>query len=185
MMNRRFVRAFAVVPAVLLGAVVQSAGAQLVTPLKNARLSLTISSGTPEAESEVSLKLAGPPGMAVGKVEAVVTFPADALTFDKVTGALVSAELVKVETKVAEPKDGRRALTITVQSASERPLPPDSLLNVVFKVTKGTKPGVLELQLQAKAFGQDGTEVTPVEVYGGRINIQEGELFFGCFFYMH
>jgi hypothetical protein len=170
---------------VLLGVAVQPAEAQLVTPLKNARLSLTISSGTPEAETEVTLKLAGPPGMTVGKVEAVVTFPADALTFDKVTGALIAAELVKVETKVQEPKDGKRALAVTIQSASERPLPPDALLNIVFTVTKGTKPGVLDLQLQAKAFGADGTELQPVEVYGGRINIQEGELFFGCFFYMH
>ena len=170
---------------VLFGVAVRPAGAQLITPLKNARLSLTISSGTPEAESEVTLKLAGPPGMSVAKVEAVVTFPADALTFDKITGALVAAELVKLTTKVEEPKDGRRALTMTIQSASERPLPPDALANIVFKVTKGTKPGVLDLQLQAKAFGPDGAEVQPVEVYGGRINIQEGELFFGCFFYMH
>lgn len=184
MVDLRSVRPVSLLLVALTAFSVEAAGAQLVSPLKNPRLSLGISSGTGEDETEMPLTLAGPAVPGVGKIEALVTLPA-ALNFEKVTGIRVEQKVVKVDAKVQE-KDGQRVLALTVQSGNpDKPLPNEALATLVFKVVKGAQPGVLSLDLQAKAFAPDNKEITPVDVYGGRVNIQESEAFYTCFFYMH
>lgn len=155
------------------------------------RLSLGITSGTSESEVEVPFKLALPARTAIGRIEAQITFPTAALSFEKVAGYRVTQNEVKVEAKLQEapgkdPGD-QRVLALSVETgAGDRPLPEGVLASVVFKVARDTKPDVLALDLQAKAFAlSDRREINPVEVYGGRISIQTPEAFYACFFYMH
>jgi hypothetical protein len=166
--------------------VANAAGAQMVTPLKNPRLSLSISSGTEDEETEQQLKLTGPAGTPLGRIEAVITFPAPTMEFRKVEGYLIASNVLKIETKVREITEGRQALTLSIQPAApDKPIPSDLLANIIFNVIRGTQPQVLTLDLTAKAFAPDKTEVASLEVFGGRVNVQDTKTFFGCFFYMH
>ncbi len=161
------------------------ARAQTAPPAKP-RLSLSIGSGAPESETELTLKLAAPAGMAVGRIEAEVTFQVEALRFDRVAGYLVSEKFLKADTKLGAPNLGKQTLVISFQSAKPgQPIPNDMQVDLVFTVAKGTKPGVLDVGLQAKVFAPDSAPFASVEVYDGRINIQEAEVFYSCFFYMH
>lgn len=154
--------------------------------LQSPRLNLSISAGAPGAETQVQFTLAGPPAMALGRIEAIISFPVETLDFQKVAGYLLDMEAVKVETDVQAPKEGRRIMLVTVRSGeADKPLPATALFDLHFTVAKGAKLGVLALDMSAKAFGLDGREVAPVNVFGGRINIQDPAIFFGCFFYMH
>jgi hypothetical protein len=170
---------------VLATAGATTASAQLVPTLKNPRLSLGVSSGAPEADTEMFLKLAAPAGVAIGRVEATVVFPA-AIEFQEITGAALTQKTVKAETKVSDVVDGRRTLTLALQpETAGQPLPREVNLNLVLKVVKDTPPGVLDVNLQAKAFTPANEPIGSLEVYNGRINIQAPETFFACFFYMH
>lgn len=155
-------------------------------PVAHPRLSLGISAGAPGSDSEVQLKLAGPPDMGIVRIEAVITLPAGKLDFDKVTGSLLAAEVVKSQTALQQANDGRPMLLLSLDSGSpDRPLPAGVLATIKFKVRKDAGLGVLALGLTVKAFARDGQPVDPVSAFGGRINIQEPAIFYGCFFYMH
>ena len=168
---------------VTLGAV-RTATAQSA-PLDSPRLSLGISAGAPGADTQVQLTLAGPRDMALRKIDAVVSFADGTLEFQKVAGYLLDSEILKVETREEKPEGGQRKLLVTVTANSDKPLPLGALVSLHFKVTKETKLGVLDVKLAAKVLGLDSKEITPVAVFGGRINIQDPKIFFGCFFYMH
>lgn len=165
--------------------------AQVASPATATRLSLGISSGTSEAEVEVPVNFAPAGGVEVGKVEAQISFPSQTLSFVKVSGYLASQQAVKIKTDVRTgKKPGDGVLDLSLESANAaRPLPAGVLTNVLFTVAKDAKPEILSLGIQAKAWllGDPPRELKPpeIEVYEGRINIQEPEVFFGCFFYMH
>lgn len=170
----------------LIALVCSGATAAAQTPPENPRLSLGIAAGTSDVESELQLKVALPPGLQLGRIDALLTYPAETLNFEKIAGHLVEQGRVKVDTEVQAVDGGRRTLRLTVRSAEPgAALPVDALANIVFKVGKEVKPTVLDVALQAKVFTPDGREITPVAVYPGRINVQERAVFFGCFFYMH
>ena len=160
-------------------------GAQ-TPPGTNPRLSLSIGSGAPEAETELTLKLASVPGVAIGRLDVEVTFPAEALRFDRVAGYLVTEGLLEVDSRLGDPVFGSRTLFLTLQSAKTGGLVPgDMQVDLLFTVAKETKPGVLDVSLKGTVLGPDGQPIEPVDLYGGRINIQEAEVFYACFFYMH
>jgi hypothetical protein len=171
--------------AVALASFAAPVRAQLVSAPDAPRLSLGISAGAPGSETEVQLKLAGPPDMDVGRIEAVISVPA-VLEFKEVGGSMIAAELVKARTKVGPAKDGLTELAISLESgSSERSLPAAVLANVSFTVRREAKPGVLNLGLRATAFARDGRDLGALESFEGRINIQEPDVFYSCFFYMH
>ncbi len=162
-----------------------SAAAQLVPIVRAPQVSLGIASGAPEAPTEVALRLATPGDVPVGRVDATVTFPVT-LEFSKVGGVLVSEKIVRVETTMATTADGHRTLTLSLQPADgDQPLLSEVNVTLVFNVVKDARPGVLDVTLQAKAFAPDGKPVEGLKVFDGRVNIQESDTFYACFFYMH
>ncbi|MBI4484242.1 MAG: hypothetical protein HY652_15310 [Acidobacteria bacterium] len=160
------------------------------------RLSLGISSGASEVEVEVPLTFTPVRGMEAGRIEAQITFPSRTLSFLKVTGYLLSQQEIKIEAKAREVKGHSEdsptgsVLEISVESASSnKPLPGGVLANLVFTVAKDAQPEVVALGIQAKLWTltDPPREIKPpeLELYEGRINLQEPRVFFGCFFYMH
>jgi hypothetical protein len=161
------------------------ASGQLVSVPNKPRLSLGISAGAPEAETEVSMKLASPVGTSVGRIEAVVSFPIS-LEFKDVTGAAITQRTLKVDRKLSEPEGGRRSVALVIQSETAgQPLARETIVNLVFTVAKDTAPGVLDVNLQGKIFSPSGDPIPTLEVYSGRVNIQTTDVFTACFFYMH
>ncbi len=183
-MDRKRLRGLGLVLA-LLAVGATTATAQLVPIVTAPQLSLGIASGAPEAPTEVALRLATPGDVPVARIEATVTFPTT-LEFAKAGGVLVTEKIVDVDTKVANASDGKRTLTLTLQPAvGDSPLLSEVNVTLVFNVAKDAKPGVLDLKLQAKAFSPNGRMVEGLKIFDGRVNIQEPETFYACFFYMH
>ena len=183
---------------VLISAVIAvgSGQAQILTA-PNPRLTLGISSGTSGIEIEVPLTLTPAKDGKVGKIQAEITFPSEIMSFLKVSQYLASDQEVKIEAKVQndeivqseelkenEPPQSR--LEITLESP-KKPLPAGILTTLVFQFAEEVEPGIIGLGLSARmwAFPDLSQEITAVETYEGRISIQEPDVFFGCFFYMH
>lgn len=189
---------------VLISAVIAvgSGQAQILTA-PNPRLTLGISSGTSGIEIEVPLTLTPAKDGEVGKIQAEITFPSEIMSFLKVSQYLAVDQEVKIEAKVQndevvqndeivqskelkENEPPRSRLEITLESPT-KPLPAGILTTLVFQFAEEVEPQIIGLGLSARmwAFPDLSQEITAVETYEGRISIQEPDVFFGCFFYMH
>ncbi len=157
----------------------------------NPRLSLGITSSTAGIELEVPVTLTPGRGRQIGKVQAKITFPSQKLTFLKVSGYLANEDDVNIQTYVGNAESSgeneeQGELEITVDSPT-KPLPAGTLTTLIFQVSENLEAEILSLGLQARMWeaSDPSQEIDPVESYEGRVSIQEAEVFFGCFFYMH
>jgi len=155
------------------------------------RVSLGSTDGVLGAETELPLRILVPSGAPVGKVQAEVLFPTDKLTFVRVVAASDAADDLRIESEVkpAAPDDpaGQRVLAITVTS-SARPVPPDLVATLVFKVAAKADPEILAVGLRHGrlwAYPETTREITPVETFEGRVALQTPAEAVACFFYMH
>lgn len=161
------------------------------TQAPNSRLSLGITSSTAGIELEVPITLTPGRGRQIGKVQAEITFPSQKLTFLKVSGYLANEEDVKLQTNIrkaetTEENKEQGVLEVTVESPT-KPLPAGTLTTLIFQVSEGLEAEILSLGLQTRMWeaADLSQEIDSVESYEGRVSIQEAEVFFGCFFYMH
>ena len=59
---------------------------------------------------------------------------------------------------------------------------------LVFRVAEEVEEGeLIDVELRASLWGypDSSQEITPLETFDGRVTVQEEEVFFACFFYMH
>ncbi len=159
------------------------ASAQLSEPEKP-RLLLGIAFGTSGVETELSLRLTFPRGVQVGKVQAEIILPADKLVFVRAVGRAASGGDVRLD---QDGEDVAPGVLEIVAESSARPIPSGVVATLVFRVADEVEPEIVAVGLRGRlwAYPDVSQEITPVETYEGRVNIQEPAVFFACFFYMH
>ncbi len=156
-----------------------------------ARLNLGITVETAGSEAQLPLRLVVPGGAAAGKVQVDVLFPADKLTFVRAVVPSSAADDLQVHADVkpaaGDDPPGQRVLSVSVVAGPSRPVPPDLVTTLVFKIGDKATPEVLPVGLrrgQVWSFPDVTRAITPVETFDGRVGVQTLDVF-ACFFYMH
>ena len=154
-------------------------------------ITLSQSSGPPDANVTVPVYFAAAEGVRTGRLELSVDYPPTELSF-------VNAELsglsegVGVTLEVGAETTADRATVHVVLSAASgagepEPVPDGPLVYLVFKVAAHTAPGTLLALMPTPAIStlDDPTQpVTPVEAPEGQIVVSKPGII-ACFFYMH
>lgn len=175
----------------LLGGVLTHSPASAQAPeAGNPRLDLGFALGTPGVETELSLTLRLVREIEVGRVEAEILFSDDELAFVGTRPAAAEGVSVDVELQPMEQPahDGGQAVLKVVVESSDRPIPAAVLATLVFRVAEEVEEGELidvELRASLWAYPDISQEITPLETFDGRVTVQEEEVFFACFFYLH
>ncbi len=126
----------------------------------------------------------------VGRVEAEILFSDDELAFIGTRPAAPEGVSVDVELQPMEPPahDGGQAVLKVVAESSDRPIPAAVLAILVFRVAEEVEEGELidvELRASLWEYPDSSQEITPLQTFDGRVTVQEEEVFFACFFYLH
>ena len=175
----------------LLGGVLAHSPASAQGPeAENPRLDLGFALGARGFETELSLTLRLVREVEVGKVEAEILFPDDQLAFIGARPAAAEGVPVEVELQPMEQHadDAGQAVLKVVAESVEGPIPAGVLATLVFRVAEEAQEAdLIDVELRASlwAYPDISQEITPLETYDGRVTVQEEEVFFACFFYLH
>lgn len=159
---------------------------------QGARLTLSQTSGLPEAEIPVPLYFASG-GISTGALSLEITFPARLLSFVKVEKSfLVDAVKGQVEAKV-ESDAGNEKATLKVTFATppgESPrefIPDGPIANISFRIAKEAPLGteiILGMRATGVTTGDPPGKIDPIATPDGIVSVKSVPLT-ACFFYMH
>src|SRR5262249_54842916 len=144
----------------------------------------------PGAETMVTGVLSVAAGTELGTLRAQISFPSDQISFQEVKkGLSIEAAGAEVTTQVTkdEPAAGSSTMELAVVSKSGKPIPTGILADLVFKISKDVKPGVIII-LKNKVTALDSSN-QPIPSAGGTDGkltvLDKPPSIFSCFFYMH
>lgn len=153
-------------------------------------LDLAADDQIPGAELMVTAVLSVAEGTKLGTLRAQISFPSGMISFQELKRGLsieAAGAEVTTELKTDEPGAGVNTLNVAVISKSGNPIPTGILADLVFKLSKETKPDEkIVLKNKVTALNTSSQPIVSVGGTDGKVTVlDKPPAVFSCFFYMH